>query len=106
MAKIDAALDGKLGYTGKAYFFHGSQYVRYDWARGQVDFGPASIATYWLLPEPFASGIDAAINGEGAFEGKAYFFKGGQYVRYDWAQKQVDYGPVSIENWSGLDQLP
>jgi hypothetical protein len=48
--------------------------------------------------------IDAAINGEGRYAGKAYFFKGDQYLRYDWNSDSMDSGyPLPIAgNWPGL----
>ena len=87
---LHAALNGAGNYAGKAFFFRGDQYVRYDWATDQIDEGYPLPLSAWNLPEPFLSGIDAAINGYGLYEGKAYFFKEGQYVRYDWAEEQID----------------
>jgi len=103
---IDAALNGSGSYDGKAYFFRGNGYVRYDWASGNVDPGyPASLSA-WNLPGDFANGIDDAINGQGDFAGKAYFFRGGEYVRYDWASGNVDpYYPQPISLWGGLERL-
>jgi hypothetical protein len=48
--------------------------------------------------------IDAAINGEGKYGGKAYFFRGDQYLRYDWNSDSMDSGyPLPIAgNWPGL----
>ena len=62
---------------------------------------PLAIAATWRgLPPEFAAGIDAAINGEGSFAGKAYLFKGDQYVRYDWAKDHMDAGyPLPISGW-------
>jgi Hemopexin len=104
---IDAALDGQRQYAGKAYFFRGDQYVRYDWVQDKVDEGYPQPLEAWHLPGEFASGIDAAINGERQYAGKAYFFKGDQYVRYDWAQDTVDQGyPKPIAgNWPGIEVL-
>jgi uncharacterized protein YjbJ (UPF0337 family) len=104
---IDATLDGKGQFEGKAYFFRGDQYVRYDWAQDKVDDGYPQPLSAWHLPGGFASGIDTALNGERQFEGKAYFFRGDQYVRYDWAQDKVDDGyPKPIAgNWSGIERL-
>lgn len=82
-------------YFGKTYFFRGSEYVRYDWDTDTIDLGPRSI-TAWGLTGDFATGIDAALNGEGPYFGKLYFFKGDQYVRYDWATDKIDQGPRSI----------
>lgn len=47
-----------------------------------------------------ASSLEA-VNGQKQFAGKVYFFKGDQYVRYDWATDRTDPGyPKSIAaNW-------
>ncbi len=103
---IDAALNGEGKYAGKAYFFKGDQYLRYDWNTDAVDSGyPLPIAGNWPgIPDSFSRGIDAALNGEGKYAGKAYFFKGDQYLRYDWNTDAVDSGyPLPIAgNWPGL----
>jgi GMP synthase-like glutamine amidotransferase len=89
--RLDAALNGAGSYEGKAYFFSGDQYLRYDWNADQFDEGFPQPLAAWGLPEAFASDIDAALTGAGAYAGKAYFFKGDQYARYDWATGQVDF---------------
>ncbi|MDQ1351161.1 MAG: hypothetical protein QG657_1463 [Acidobacteriota bacterium] len=102
---IDAALSADGPFKGKAYFFKGDQYIRYDWATLRVDNGyPKSISVTWKRwPMEFNEGIDAALSGSGRFSGKAYFFKGNQYIRYDWEKDKVDKGyPRSIaESWQG-----
>jgi hypothetical protein len=97
---VDAAL--RWG-SGKAYFFHGSQYVRYDIATDRVDPGyPLSISGHWgsNWPASFTS-IDAAVTWT---NGKVYFFHGSQYVRYDIAADNVDPGyPLPISGyWPGV----
>ena len=109
LGRIDAAIDGQSQYAGKAYFFEGDQYVRYDWAADKVDPGyPKSIAE-WNLPGGFTGGFDTVLNGGGPYSGKAYFFKGDQYVRYDWAAEKDDPGyPLRIGingNWNGLPSV-
>ena len=45
--------------------------------------------------------IDTAINGQGLYAGKAYFFKGNQYERYDWNSEHVDTGyPLNLTEWN------
>jgi hypothetical protein len=103
---IDTAVDGEGPFAGKAYLFRGSQYLRYDWADDLPDAGyPARIVDGWHgLPAGFTDNLDAALNGQGPFAGKAYFFKGDQYVRYDWATDRTDPGyPKSFPGlWPGL----
>jgi GMP synthase-like glutamine amidotransferase len=106
---FDTALNGWGSYAGYAYFFKHDQYVRYDWKTNRVDLGPASISPSWDLGSSFSSDLDAAMNGVGPYEGKAYFFKGSQYARYDWTTEEVDLvAPLSAWNLpagflSGID---
>lgn len=103
---FDTALNGAGPFAGKCYFFKGSNYIRYDWATDRADAGyPKNIAQNWHnLPAGFTNGFDAAINGQGPFAGKCYFFKGDMYIRYDWAADRVDPGyPAKIQdNWHNL----
>lgn len=98
---IDA---GVVWNNGKAYFFHGSQYIRYDIATGKTDPGyPAEIKGGWPgFPASFAAGVDNALLWN---NGKAYFFKGSEYIRYDIAADKTDPGfpqPIAA-NWRGLE---
>lgn len=97
---IDA---GVTWNNGKAYFFKGSQYMRYDILADKVDSAyPRAIKDGWPgFPPSFAAGINAAFVWN---DGKAYFFKGSQYIRYDIETDKVDSGyPKDIAgNWPGL----
>ncbi len=98
---IDAAINGEASYEGKAYFFIGSKYYRYDWKKEVIDQGYPSSISAWGFPSSFASGIDAAVNGVGKYAGKAYFFKGNDYIRYDWKKDKVDEGyPMKLSAWN------
>jgi murein DD-endopeptidase MepM/ murein hydrolase activator NlpD len=86
--------------TGKAYFFKGDRYRRYDIAWDGVDRGfPAKISKFWQ--GVWTSDIDAATVWN---NGKTYFFKGDHYVRYDVRADKVDDGfPAKISKfWPGL----
>jgi hypothetical protein len=90
---------------GKAYFFRGGQYVRYDLASGQLDEGyPRPVADGWpgLAAAGFADGLDAAVNWG---SGSAYFFRGDAYLRHDIGSDTVDANyPLPIaESWPGFD---
>jgi len=92
--------------NGKAYFFKGSDYVRYDIAANHIDAGyPLPIGAQWpgLSAAGFDRDIDAAVNWG---NGKVYFFKGAQYLRYDVAKDKADDGfPKPIAgNWPGLKE--
>ncbi len=100
--------DGLLGLdavinwdNGKAYFFNGNQYIRYDIQADKADPNyPAAIDKNWH--GLWTDGIDAAINWG---NGKTYFFKGDQYIRYYIQADKADPGyPTTItnSNWPGL----
>jgi hypothetical protein len=96
---VDAAV---VWGNGKAYFFRDTQYLRYDIALDRVDAGyPRPIAGNWTGIPASWTRIDAAVAWD---NGKAYFFRGSQYVRVDLATKDVDPGyPKNIVDfWPGL----
>lgn len=88
--------------NGKIYFFNKSQYTRYDIANDRADGGfPKPIVGNWTgWPAAWSTGVDAAINWG---NGKVYFFRGSQVMRYDIATDQVDQNPAAIStvftNW-------
>jgi hypothetical protein len=77
---------------GRAYFFRGANYARWDIASDMVDVGPAPITRFWKN-FPFPQGVDAVVNWG---NGKAYFFRGANYARWDIASDMVDVGPAPI----------
>jgi hypothetical protein len=96
---IDAIVDIN---REKLYFFSGSKYLTYDPAIGQFDAIPKPINDgNWPGLEPFASGIDAAVN---AADGKIYFFKDNQYIAYDTVAGRAFPGyPILTQNgWKGV----
>jgi hypothetical protein len=98
-------LDATVNWgNGKVYFFKGDSYARFDIAGDRVDPGyPQPIANGWagLAAAGFADSLDAAVLWN---NGKAYFFKGGSYVRFDVAADRVDAEPRPIaDGWRGFD---
>ena len=97
-APFDAALNGQGKYARKAYFFSGNVFLTYDWDTETIEL-PVKPLSAWKLPAPFDSGISAALNGHGKYEKKAYFFKGNQYVRYDWDLDDIDQPVAALSAW-------
>ncbi len=104
---IDAAMAGS---SAKLYFFKADAYIRFDTGLGQADPGyPRSIASYWPGLDRFAGGardLDAAVDWG---NGKLYFFKGAEYIRYDKAADSADAGyprSISHSTWDGLAVWP
>ncbi|MEI6796650.1 MAG: hemopexin repeat-containing protein, partial [Methanomassiliicoccales archaeon] len=89
---FDAALNGRGAFAGKAYFFKGDSYIRFDWKNDHADVGfPKKIVDGWRqLPSEFQKDLGATLEGFAAFAGKAYFFKGNDYLRYDWVLDKAD----------------
>ena len=99
--RIDAAL--LRSSNGKIYLFSGDQYIRYSRIADGVDEGyPMAIADHWPgLPDHFAEGIDAALM---RGNGKIYFFKGDEYVRFTNPHAGVDpgYPKYIADEWHGM----
>jgi hypothetical protein len=100
---IDAAVN--MG-NGKLCFFKNGQYLRYDIAADRADQGyPKRIDEQTWPGLIWTDGIDAAVN---LGNGKLYFFKNGQYLRYDIAADRADPGypkRVDEQTWPGLSVL-
>ncbi|NTV09572.1 MAG: hypothetical protein HGA47_02245 [Zoogloea sp.] len=90
---------------GKIYFFYGDEYVRYDMAKDAVDPEylppnlPLKIGGNWNMP--WTDRIDGAVNWG---NGKIYFFRGPEYLRYDITLDRMDDGyPKPIDgNWNNI----
>ena len=105
---VDAAAvwpDGSA-FGGKAYFFRGDEYVRFDVAAGRADPGYPRRIGDGGWPGVFAAGVDAVAVGPAgtAWAGKAFFFRGDEYVQYDIEADAADGGyPRKIAgDWPGL----
>jgi hypothetical protein len=98
---VDTVLD--LG-SGTAYLFKGDAYVRVDQSTNRVDGDVTQIADGWagFANAGFGDSLDASVNWG---NGKAYFFRSTQYIRYDMASDRVDDGyPLTIaDSWPGFE---
>jgi hypothetical protein len=74
---IHAASNGSGDHSGSTHLFRGEHYVRFDWRRYHAAAGYPQTLALWRLPEPFRSGVDAAIEGREAYVGSTDFFKNG-----------------------------
>ncbi len=100
---LDSALRGKGPYAGKAYFFRGAAYARYDWASTTMETPVPPSLGAWSLPGAFAGGVSASYNGRFSREPYCYFCRGSEYVRYIWAEDRVDNGyPKPIGTLMGM----
>ncbi|MGH9969847.1 MAG: hypothetical protein ACREBG_18920 [Pyrinomonadaceae bacterium] len=109
-SSVDAAFNGALNREPFCYFFKGPQYVRFIWASDAVDVGfPKPISNLIGVPAPFTTGIDAAVDGAGAFENAGYFFKDENYLKFQWVADGEPHAPgpsAAIRgNWPGLAEL-
>ena len=85
----------------QVYFLIGGDLVTYGVAEDAVTSSTTPITDVWTgLPEQFHDGLDAALNWG---DGKAYFFRGSEYVRVDIATGAVETEARSIaEFWNGM----
>jgi hypothetical protein len=112
---VDAAVNGKYSRQGKSYFLKGNKYARYDWQQDRLDYVKTiDQMAPGQFPDDFKSDIDAIVNGEGAYADYAYFFKGADYIRFDWDNGGntpfVDGGPSAssirkLSAWPGVWEM-
>ncbi len=93
------------------YLFLGNKYLSYSLTDNVIRVGPRGIDTGWpgLRDTQFAEAIDAAV----PFSYRPdptrlvpppeqeyiYVFRGDQYLRYDFKNEQIIYGPLDIGQW-------
>ena len=90
------SLDAVVAWgNGKAYFFKGSQYIRWDMATRLRDVGPAQIATFW--PNFwFPQGINTAVNWG---DNNVFFFRGAKVGRWTISPDGAAEGPLPIRHF-------
>jgi hypothetical protein len=107
--QVDACYNGALNRNDFCYFFRANQYVRYSWSADHPD-GPAKpISNMIAMPPAFAAGVDAAVDGGGAFQDASYLFRETEYVRFQWVDGAAEphaEPPRPLQgNWLGLAEL-
>ncbi|MFC5895254.1 ribosome-inactivating family protein [Streptomyces ramulosus] len=89
------------GHPDEAWFFAGSQYLRYKISDDTLLQPPKSIAEGWppLKGTAFANGIDAACTRPGGDD--IWFFTGSIYCRYNPETDEITVGPKQIsDGWT------
>lgn len=124
---VDAVFGGGGVKSGFGYFFHGPDYVRFDWAANAPSPGyPRPFGPNWHTTPDFAAGIDGSITGGVGFATKAYLFRTAQiavdadgaeaaggrvvpttvYARYDYDTEVFEFEvtdpAVVVARWPGL----
>jgi hypothetical protein len=102
--RVDAAIEWG---NGKVYLFRGTEYARYDVATQTVEPGwPKTMTDEWDMQATrntanWTCDLGTAVNWG---NGKVYFFKRSQYIRYDLAADRAEPGwPKEIKDeWQGL----
>ncbi|MEU9348425.1 hypothetical protein AB0D74_45255 [Streptomyces sp. NPDC048278] len=128
---LDAVFPGGGVKSGFAYFFHGPDYMRFDWPANAASAGyPKPIGPNWHTSGDFTHDLDGEITGLRAFGTKAYLFRtvttmvnrdgrrvssGGfvvnvpVYCRYDFDHEVVDNTVTDpadvVGQWNGLFPL-
>jgi hypothetical protein len=88
---LEGALRGRAAFANFLYLFKNGRYLRLD-AATMIPEGPdAATAPAWSLPADWTS-FDAVLPGRGAKIEFCYFFRGQQYIRFDWAANAPSSG--------------
>ena len=89
---FDAAMNGNGSFAGNCYIFKGDSYLKFEWMKDHAASGyPKKIADGWHgLPKAFKNGLNASVEGFGPKSGKAFLFKGNDFISYDWASDRTD----------------
>jgi hypothetical protein len=77
--------------------------MRYNLVMHEMETGMPFSLSAFRFPDLFSGGIDSPVNGRFSREGKAFFFRGNEYIRYDWIEDKVDsWYPRQISTMIGM----
>jgi len=88
---LEGALRGRAAFASFLYLFKNGRYLRLNAATMIPDGPDAVTAGAWGLPADWTS-FDAVLPGRGAKIEFCYFFRGRQYIRFDWAKNAPSSG--------------
>ncbi len=81
---LEGVLRGRAAFASFLYAFKDGRYLRLNVATMTPDGEATATASAWGLPADWTS-FDAVLPGCGAKINFCYFFRGQQYIRFDWA---------------------
>jgi hypothetical protein len=88
---LEGALRGRGAFSDYLYLFKNGRYLRLVAATMTADGPDAATAPAWGLPATWTS-FDAVLPGRGIKINFCYFFRGSEYIRFDWTANQVSPG--------------
>ena len=90
-SNLEGALRGRGAFSAFLYLFANGRYLRLQAATMTPDGPDAPTAPAWELPSDWTS-FDAILPGRGIKINFCYFFRGAQYIRFDWTTNHVSPG--------------
>lgn len=97
---LEGALRGRGAYSSYLYLFKNGRYLRLQQATLTPDGPDAETAPAWDLPADWTS-FDAVLPGRGTKINFCYFFRGNQYIRFDWTtdRRSPNYPKFIAPEW-------
>jgi hypothetical protein len=88
---LEGALRGRSGFSAFLYLFKSGRYLRLNAATMTPTGADTPTAPAWELPAGWTN-FDAVLPGRGSKINFCYFFRGAQYIRFDWTTNHVSPG--------------
>ena len=88
---LEGLLRGRAAFSAFLYLFRNGRYLRLQAATLTPDGPDAPTAGAWGLPSHWTS-FDAVLPGRGTKINFCYFFRGSEYVRFDWTANKMSPG--------------